>query len=46
MISGYSICIRRDRNDGRVKGGVIVYVRVDIADVVVPTFTSDIAERV
>ena len=46
VLPGYSTIIRRDRDDGRLGGGVIIFARDTLIKNVVPIYTSIIAERV
>ena len=45
-VAGYTVVSRRDRNDGRSGGGVIIFVASAFIDHVVPIFESPFAERV
>ena len=38
--------IRRDRDDGRIGGGVIIFVIAELANFVVPIYTSIVSERI
>ena len=43
---GYSLVIRRDRDDGRTGGGVIIFDIAELANFVVPIYTSTVSERI
>jgi len=45
VLCGYQAVVRRDRNDGRMGGGVLIFARNDCA-FILPVSASDTAERV
>ena len=44
-LHGYRLISRRDRNDGRKRGGIVFFAREDISNQIVHASTSQAAER-
>ena len=45
VLHGYRLISRRDRNDGRKRGGIVFFAREDISNQIVHASTSQAAER-
>lgn len=43
---GYTLIARRDRGDGRIGGGVIIFALNPLADALTTIFISTISERI